>query len=320
MNEITWGKLFSDWNKAIIKILAIAPNAILGDEKPKTKAHTDLITRLIPALIVVLSAASITNLSTRAYSHHANWSSYLVGTGLAALVPLAVFVAIKIEGNGYKSVVWIIASVFAFISAAIQYQVYLPTVGIPRLDQVFEASAFGAGVPVAECLLAAMEAFILSQLARKANETQAAEADKQKQSTDDERKRQQEVQVQANEQRKRDIELAAYAAQLTQEAEAKRLELQAKLDIERMKAEAKLQRVSVEKPTKKRDSKVIQPSDSPDNIESKIITYYRMNPLASQRKAAGDLVLSQAKVNRLLADLESRKVIHRNGNGVEILG
>ena len=76
MNNITWKQLASDWNKAIIKILLIIPSAILSADRPK-RTNNEIITRLIPTLIFVLSVASITNLSTRAYSHHANPSSWL---------------------------------------------------------------------------------------------------------------------------------------------------------------------------------------------------------------------------------------------------
>ncbi len=106
--------------------------------------------------------------------------------------------------------------------------------------------------------------------------------------------------------------------------EAKRLELAAKLEADRLmlqaKLDAKIQKKSDSESSKKSDSKSDESPKQEVDFESKIIGYYRVNPLASQRKAANDLVLSQTKVNRVLTDLESRKVIHRNGNGVEILG
>lgn len=50
-----------------------------------------------------------------------------------------------------------------------------------------------------------------------------------------------------------------------------------------------------------------------------IIDYYRDAPLASQRKAASDLGISQPKISKTLSELEASGIIHRNGNGVEIL-
>lgn len=91
-----------------------------------------------------------------------------------------------------------------------------------------------------------------------------------------------------------------------------------RLEIERLKVEAKLQNKSVNRHDSEGKSDSLN-HESKENSESRIIDYYRNNPLSSQRKTAGDLDLSQSKVNRILSDLESRKVIHRNGNGVEIL-
>lgn len=251
MNEITWKKLFGAWNKAIIKILMIAPNAILNQGEPdKAKPAKDMITRLIPALIMVLSAASITNLSTRAYSHHAGLASYLVGAGLAVLVPLAVFVALKIDER-YKVWTWGIAGVFALMSALIQIQVYMPaTISWARWDQVAEAIAFGGGVPTAECLLAAMEAFLLVQAQRTEQAEKQAQLDAEKQRQADEaahqaaaleRQRQTEetIRLAEFERRKQEIELHNYENQLAQQAELQRLAAEAKLEAERKAAEAR---------------------------------------------------------------------------------
>jgi membrane protein involved in colicin uptake len=210
------------------------------------------------------------------------------------------------------------------MSAAIQIQVYMPTIiAWDRWDQVAEAIAFGAGVPTAECLLAAMEAFLLAQISRLEQADLQAKTDAEKQQLADEQARQtaelerQRQQVESNQQaeferQKRAIDLEIYAAQQQQQLEIQRLEAQAKLEAQRAQLEARL----------KRDSKVIQPESksiqSPDS-ESRLIQYYRLNPRASQRKAAQETGISQSSVNRILSELESSKVIHRNGNGVEVL-
>ena len=251
MDNITWGELGKAWNKALIKLLMILPKRIIdGAQTNKPKTHKDTITRMIPALIMVLSAASITNLSTRAYSHHANASSYLVGAGLAVLVPVAVFVALKIDEK-YKWWVWAIAFCFAVISAAIQIQVYMPAViAWERWDQIAEAIAFGAGVPTAECLLAAMEAFLLAQGQRNEQADKQAQLDAEKQRQADEaahqaaaleRQRQTEetIRLAEFERRKQEIELHNYENQLAQQAELQRLAAEAKLEAERKAAEAR---------------------------------------------------------------------------------
>ena len=57
--------------------------------------------------------------------------------------------------------------------------------------------------------------------------------------------------------------------------------------------------------------------DSPERI---VLRFYEGKPLASQREAADETGLSQPKISRILKRLESDEVIHRNGNGVEIIG
>lgn len=338
MNEITWRKLFGAWNKAIIKILMIAPNAILNQGEPeKAKPAKDMITRLIPALIMVLSAASITNLSTRAYSHHAGLASYLVGAGLAVLVPLAVFVALKIDER-YKAWTWGIAGVFALMSALIQIQVYMPaTVSWARWDQVAEAIAFGGGVPTAECLLAAMEAFLLVQAQRNEQADKQAQIDAEKQRLADEqahqvaeleRQRQQaEAERQAEfERRKQEIELQSYAAKLAQEAELQRLEAQAKIEAERLKLEAKLQQKNVAKSVANPNPEsVARNANTPEKVKGK------ENPATQRRNALlrllqqhgdiGDvafgkeLSVDRTTIYRDFKAMEKAGLVHPNGNG-----
>lgn len=324
MNDITWHELGQKWNKALIKVLMLLPGAILGsEEKPK---HKDTIIKIIPFLIMVLSAASITNLSHRAYSHHEDWSSYLVGAGLAALVPVAVFVAIKIDGRKYKIGVWIIASIFAIISAAIQYQVYIPA--NPRTDQIFEALAFGAGVPLAECLLAAMEAFLLGQVQQHAKADEQAALDREQAALEAERKQQQESDRLEFERQKQAIDLENYRRQLAQEAELKRLEAETKLELKRLEAEAKLrksaekqQAASVEKLTENSTPTSV---DSENSTGKKAKIQQRRNMIFQHIKIHGDPGASalgeQFGVDRgtIYSDLKalaSEDKIYKNGDG-----
>jgi len=50
-----------------------------------------------------------------------------------------------------------------------------------------------------------------------------------------------------------------------------------------------------------------------------VIDYYSRNPRVSQRKAAEDTGISQPKISKTLRSLESAGIVHRNGNGVEVL-
>lgn len=332
-----WGQM---WHRLAV-VVPLKVLAWLDGEKTKAKKQHPL-TILIVCLILLLSVASVTNLYTRANSHHAGISAYATGAGFAFLVPLSIFFAVYMPlGKFGKVGAWLISITFALTSAAIQYNIYAPADKSVNL----EAIAFGAGIPVAECLLAVLEGILINYLARQEKAIKDAEADKEKAIIDAiraaelvEQNRIEAQRIKAEQERiadqerieaQRRADTLAHKEQERQQAlfdfemEAKRLELAAKLEAERLllqaKLDAKSQRKSDSEANKKSDSKNTESPKTEVDFESKVIDYYRVNPLASQRKAATDLVLSQAKVNRLLADLESRKVIHRNGNGVEIL-
>lgn len=231
MSEYTWAQSKKDWNKALVMVASLIPKWVIGEDKPVAKKPPkDTITKIIPLCIAVLSLASITNLSNRAYDHHKSWNSYLVGGGIAVLVPLGIFAALTVERKLFKGLIWVATVIFAVMSAMIQYQVYLP-VGSEKIrtDQMWEAIAFGAGVPLAECLLAAMEAMLLTQAGKRkkeeiveqeAHEKQLAlQAIELKRLEDD----------RDFERRKKEIELENYKLTLTQNAELKRLAVESKL-------------------------------------------------------------------------------------------
>jgi flagellar biosynthesis GTPase FlhF len=287
------------------------------------------VVKAIPFVLIFLSVASIANLATQAYNHHANYSSYMTGAGIAVLVPIAVLAAMLIEGK-WSYAFWLMAVVFAGISGTIQYNIYHTT---DALMSIAEAIAFGYGVPLSEVMLAVMEARLVAQKDEekaRAEAAQVAQVEAQRlqalaeQRSADEAAKQ--VETERKAQIRRDLDEEAERLRKQQEFEAKQLQDQrefelklklqevealAKIEMERLKVEAKL----AAKPSKsesKSDSKV----DSPD---SKLIQFYTVNPLASQREAAESTGLNQPKVNRILKNLESSGVIHRNGNGVEIL-
>lgn len=287
-------------------------------DKEKTEAkRKHPLTVLIILLIMVLSAASVTNLYTRANAHHPGPSAMATGAGLALLVPIAIFFAVYVPlGRAGRIGVWCIAIVFAAMSAAIQYKIYAPADG--GID--IEAIAFGTGIPVAECLLAVLEGILISHLAKQAEETERMVAAKEHADIEANKAADQMALVRIEEQRKaeeqRKIDVERQQAEFDFDMQAKRLRLELELELERKKIEAKLNKPKAEKPS---DAPVIHESKKSDSDESRIKEYYRINALASQRRAAAELGVSQPKISRILNDLESKKVIHRNGNGVEIL-
>jgi len=106
------------------------------------------------------------------------------------------------------------------------------------------------------------------------------------------------------------------------------------LDIYRKNAELQLliAQESAEVRNKIRLSKASKPDSGSDSENQKsdsgikkvidydkiVIDHYRSNPLDNQRIAADTTGISQPKISKTLKDLESRGIIHRNGNGVEV--
>ena len=215
--------------------------------------------KAIPFVIMFLSVASIANLSSRAFEHHANFSSYMTGAGIAVLVPIAVIAAMIVEGR-WAWGFWAMAVVFAMVSGTIQYNIYLlPGSGFMGIA---EAVAFGYGVPLSEVMLAIMEARLVIQFERKrvaeaaaqlaeakaaklAEEAKAeaehqrivaeqrAEADRQRQAAIDAENREFERQ-------RKQAELEAYRIELQQKAELDRERAMADLRIKEQKAAAKV--------------------------------------------------------------------------------
>lgn len=309
------------WRRMLHRLAVVIPLKViawLDKEKLEVKRKHPL-TILIVLLIMLLSVASITNLYTRASSHHPGISAYATGGGLALLVPISIFFAVYVPlGKVGKSGAWAISIVFAVMSAAIQYKIYSP--GDTSIS--LEAVAFGAGIPVAECLLAVLEGILINYLtnqeqakerdavAKLEAETQKVQAQAQAERDRTEAKRKADEQAKALE--------AQQATQFAFEMEAKRKRLDLELELERKKLEAKLNAP----PRQRNDSRAIQSESKPiqqSDSESRLIQYYKLNPKASQRKAAQETGISQSTVNRILSELESNKVIHRNGNGVEVL-
>jgi len=217
--EITIKSLTQSWKSYVIRLLMTIPEdgmaELDGRERRRKGAHAWVLW----ALIFVLALASITNLSSRAYVHKAGFSAHVVGMGLALLVPVTVHFATKMR-NWMRLPIWLFAIVFAFISASIQYQIYAPAGAFSWSKDHLEALAFGGGVPLAECLLAAIAAIVTMQYAQ-AEEQRKVEATVQ---AETERERQRQEQIEAE--------------RRAEEREERRLRLEAELEAERIKVEA----------------------------------------------------------------------------------
>lgn len=258
--------LKATWKRAVIKVAMWPAQIILRDPKAATDDDDQdidtvkLLAKIIPLFVIGLSAASISNLSVRAYEHHKNPSSYVTGFGLATLVPVAVFAALRIKNWSMKIFAWVVAALFAAISGMIQYNVYLPADTNQAGVFVWEAIAFGYGVPVAECLLAMIEGVLVWQIeqdrvARAADEERRRadeeERERRRKTEDEDHERERQAKAAADLRQQQDEEEERQRRQRQQEMDdAYQRELNAiRLDDERRKREvayqAKLRKISV---------------------------------------------------------------------------
>ena len=350
-NELKFEKPRDAWQALFDNLMLLTPIKLLSllkGEAKKTKHHP--LTRIVPAAIVTLSIASITNLVQRAAHHHPGIAADATGTVIAVLVPIAVFAAVHSNlGFKPKLLVSLIALVFAATSSFIQFQIYAPTTGFSKLTpDLFEALAFGAGVPIAECLLAVIEFLLLEQDSamnaaieravkdeeakkileseRKAQAVEELERQraKEKQAADDARilaeQQRQEAERQAR------IKEAHEQALFELELERKRLEMQAKLEAERLKLEAKLQQKNVAKSVANDDSgNVARNTNTPDSNSNKpSAATLRRNELLRLLQQHGDigdtafgekLNADRTTIYRDLKAMEKDGLVHVNGNG-----
>ena len=291
--------------------------------------------KAIPFVIMFLSVASIANLSSRAWEHHANFSSYMTGAGIAVLVPIAVIAAMIVEGR-WAWGFWAMAVVFAMVSGTIQYNIYLlPGSGFMGIA---EAVAFGYGVPLSEVMLAIMEARLVIQFERKrvaeaaaqlaeakaaklAEEAKAeaehqrivaeqrAEADRQRQAAIDAENREFERQ-------RKQAELEAYRIELQQKAELDRERAMADLRIKEQKAAAKVS----ETVSKNNVSVVATPeakvseTDS-ETIEKLIVRFLKAKPGAKLDDIAAHVDTTKGNVSKKITSLVKMGVLHEERQG-----
>lgn len=291
--------------------------------------------KAIPFVIMFLSVASIANLSSRAWEHHANFSSYMTGAGIAVLVPIAVIAAMIVEGR-WAWAFWVMAVVFAGISGTIQYNIYLlPDSGAMGIA---EAVAFGYGVPLSEVMLAIMEARLVIQFERKQvaeaaaklaeakaaklAEEAKAEAEHQRiiaeQRAEVERQRQAAIDAENREfeRQRKQAELEAYRIELQQKAELERERAMADLRIKEQKAAAKVS----ETVSKNNVSVVATPeakvseTDS-ETIEKLIVRFLKAKPGAKLDDIAAHVDTTKGNVSKKITSLVDMGVLHEERQG-----
>lgn len=284
--------------------------------------------KAIPFVIMFLSVASIANLAGRAFVHHANFSAYMTGAGIAVLVPIAVIAAMIVEGR-WAWGFWAMAVVFAAISGTIQYNIYLmPNSGAMGIA---EAIAFGYGVPLSEVMLAIMEARLVIQFDHKQAATttakaaeEKAEQERQRMETEQERQRlqaeqereterQRLAQIDAEnrefERQRKAAELEAYRLKLAQDAELERERVLADLRIKEQRAALRAAtKPASESATSQKPTERSQSTGYDDQMA--MLTIYRSEPSLSDEKMAAKIGKSKKTVQDLLADLVAKQVVH----------
>lgn len=269
--------------------------------------------KAIPFVIMFLSVASIANLSSRAFEHHANFSSHMTGAGIAVLVPIAVIAAMIVEGR-WAYAFWVMAIVFAAISGTIQYNIYLLPGGGPMA--IAEAVAFGYGVPLSEVMLAIMEARLVIQMERKQADRQMAKEESERQAVaveqkrlheSEERRRQAEIDAENREfdRQRKQAELDAYRAKLARDAEVEREKALVDLRIKEQKASIK----SATQPATSQKMKSESRSTGYDD-QMQMLTIYQSEPMLSDEKMAARIGKSKKTIQDLLADLIAKEVVH----------
>lgn len=330
-----------EWGHMWARLYVLIPTKVLAwlDEgREKHQRHPLLY--IMTLLIVALAVASMWNFITRAYIHHAGISAYMGGAALAGLVPITVFFAVYAPiTDRQRGFVWVIAGVFVTVSALIQFPVYAEGA---RLNFAYvlsagfdlEALAFGVGNPLAECLLAVMEAMYLNAIAKKeAGDAQQAKeaalaASLAQQQVEDAAKLEAKQLQEKTEQQERDRLLFAEQQEqrrLTFELdlELKKAEALAKIERERIKAEAKLASKSMSKLVSKLDSAPLPFVENTPVSEGRqakkdkkldaLLAIYSRNPELSYRDAGKQIGVSKDTVGNYLKELADKGKVDLNG-------
>lgn len=316
--------LFTVWYQAIIKSL-MQPAQRMLDGQPKQRGQGDGTTaliKIIPLVIIALSLASVTNMASRAYSHHASNSSYAIGFGLAVMVPVIVFTALRLQNGWASGLAWFFAIVFAFASGSIQFQIY--NAGQPiTFDTLFsvgvnlEALAFGFGVPFAECVLAGLEGLLIWQIETKERRdaAQAKTAEVERNQQDEAKAKAEAVEVERKERERQEWQAEQERKRQEWQAEQDRIaaEHAQKLELQRLKVVNKTVNGTVNKPHKTADSTPVDTVNSGEIDARKLLEFYRENPASSLRKTGAAFGVSHTQISKVLKRLEGEGLVSVNG-------
>lgn len=309
------------WQEMGLRLAVGFPNWVINRLKNRSEGM-GLAIKLIPIVIVVLSFASIYNLADRAQAHHAGFSSFLTGAGIAVLVPIAILATMLVEGN-WRYAFWGMGITFAFISGSIQFMVYSSEDS--SWFGLLEAISFGYGVPFSEVMLAVMESQLYMQALRRKDrleqETQKRQvAEQERLVVEQERLREQarhhrEQEEEYVRQRQRQEQLDKLEAERkAAEVHAYEQSLQLSLELRKAKALLKLgiSDRSLIVGNSQKDSHTSDYSQTTDKpltaIEAQILEYIRNNRPTSQKQIVENLKISQSTVTRAVRVLRERKL------------
>lgn len=352
MEKMTFNEMLNKWIDMVLRLLASVPDRVVdwlnGEKRDEDEIPHDLSTKIIPFVIIALSGASITNLSTRAAAHHPGesgigWGPYLVGVGLAVLVPVTVFVAIRIRNKSVRNTVWTISFIFAAISGTIQTQIYAPGVketatGFALVMLWLESFTFGYGVPASEVLLAWVESNMLKQheedvaIAKQQKKDDALAAEEKHKREEDEAeakriKAQNEQAESAKRSKLDDLEIEERRLAMLRNDEIEREKSQVQNQLRLKKADSKV--------TKKVSKKVSESFDESETIDSdgglqvvnnsqnsdpnfqkkQLVTFFMNNPGALFEEAANHIGSSKGTVSKLVDELTMMEILHAEKQG-----
>ncbi|HSG61610.1 MAG TPA: hypothetical protein VLA24_09275 [Pseudomonadales bacterium] len=313
------------WARMLNRLLVMFPQWVVQRLDGGSAEHSyPLVIKAIPAVIVMLSVASISVINNRAIAHHAGWNSPLVSTGVAVLVPLATLAAALTKDRRWSALFWVVSFFVAFVSGSIQYNVYVDTsaTGVEAL----EAYAFGYGIPFAEVLFAIMEAVSINQwIAQRATAEQektrvdAIQRRQRREEEDAEMERQRRQRIRDIEQefenRKHEAEVRAYELKLMQDVEIERERAAVSIRIK----ERKVAGVSINRSINRSVNNHPIAQNDKYTKQVQMVELYRANPSLPLAKVGEELDVSKSTARNYRDELVRLSVLDLHGEGKQQL-
>jgi hypothetical protein len=320
------------WEKLLVTLLVRFPENALkrlnGEKVEDPRPGVGPVGWIIPAMVLMLSFASISNFMERAVLHHDTFAGRFSAIALALMVPVVSFVSVmKTKTLWARTMAWTINSLLALGSASIQYQAYAGD------TFTYEALAFGA-IPFMEMALAAVEALVLNQHANDLDLYEKGKLEAAKEA-EEEALREEEEELERQRIRREKALLDTLHLQKL-EAEARHEQALRDLELERARAETAdfeerlaIKRVkSVEPRSKVFSSKTVVEESAPGKSAAKsaveksavadsdreigcaMLDIYKEEPEISDEKIANRLSRSKKKIQDVLLDMTEKDVVH----------